>query len=108
MSIASFYIGVLTGIFFEYKIINEMESMPLSPGFEIIGIIGCVFICLIGLLWTYYPYKCFLTLDVRYNMYGIEVHEKRCDILAKKKYIICIFKFFGIAFPSNKNNKKKA
>ena len=45
--------------------------------------------------------KNFLTLDVRYRMYGIEAHKKRCDIIEKKKYIVYIFNLLGISFPKN-------
>ena len=31
-------------------------------------------------------------------MYGIEAHVKRCDIIAKKIYIVFIFNLFGINF----------
>ena len=68
----------------------------------------------IGIIWTFYPIKCFLTLDVRYKSYGIEAHKNRCDIVAKKKYIVYIFYFLGIPFPKNtsydkhvKNNKSQ-
>ena len=93
ISISSFYIGILSGICFEYKIKKENIFHPVL---EIIGLIGCILIIIAGLILTYYPIKCFLTLDVRYNMYGIEAHRKRCDILEKKKYIIFIFNLLRI------------
>ena len=34
-------------------------------------------------------------------MYGIEAHEKRCDIIERKKYIVFIFNLFGIPFSKN-------
>ena len=95
ISIASFYIGVTSGSFFEYII----KGFSFPPVFEIIGLFGCFLIILSGLMWTYFPTKSFLTLDVRYRMYGIEGHDKRCDITAKKKYIVFIFNLFGINFP---------
>jgi hypothetical protein len=95
ISIASFYIGVTSGSFFEYII----KDFSFPPAFEIIGIFGCFLVILSGLMWTYFPTKFFLTLDVRYRMYGIEAHDKRCDITAKKKYIVFIFNLFGINFP---------
>ena len=97
ISIASFYIGVISGSFFEYII----KDLIFHPFFEIIGFIGLIFFILLGLIWTYYPTKNFLTLDVRYRMYGIESHKKRCDIIEKKKYIIFIFNLLGIPFPKN-------
>ena len=98
-SIASFYIGVISGSFFEY-IIKEFSFPPV---FEIIGLFGCLLVILSGLMWTYFPTKFFLTLDVRYRMYGIESHDKRCDITAKKKYIVFIFNLFGINFPKTES-----
>ena len=95
ISIASFYIGVTSGSFFEYII----KDFSFPSAFEIIGIFGCFLVILSGLMWTYFPTKFFLTLDVRYRMYGIEAHDKRCDITAKKKYIVFIFNLFGINFP---------
>lgn len=106
ISIASFYIGVISGSFFEYII----KDLILHPFLEIIGLIGLIFFILIWLKWTYYPMKNFLTLDVRYRMYGIESHEKRCDIIGKKKYIVFIFNLLGIPFPKeysfDENSKK--
>ena len=112
ISIASFYIGVISGSFFEYVI----KDFSLPHVFEIMGLFGCFWVILIGLMWTYFPTKFFLTLDVRYKMYGIEAHVKRCDIIAKKKYIVFIFNLFGINFTkinsfdenvmSKKNEKK--
>ena len=101
-SISSFYIGVFSGIFFENKIRNKIFGNPIL---EKIGFIGCISICIIGYIWTFYPLKFFLTLDVRYNMYGIEAHNKRCDILAKKKYIVFIFNYFGIPLTERRINK---
>lgn len=95
ISIASFYIGVISGSFFEYII----KDFPFPPVFEIVGLFGCFLVILTGLMWTYFPAKFFLTLDVRYRLYGIEGHSKRCDITAKKKYIVFIFNLFGINFP---------
>ena len=106
ISIASFYIGVISGSFFEYII----KDLILHPFLEIIGLIGLISFILIWLKWTYYPMKNFLTLDVRYRMYGIESHEKRCDIIGKKKYIVFIFNLLGIHFPKeysfDENSKK--
>ena len=106
ISIASFYIGVISGSFFEYII----KDLILHPFLEIIGLIGLISFILIWLKWTYYPMKNFLTLDVRYRMYGIESHEKRCDIIGKKKYIVFIFNLLGIPFPKeysfDENSKK--
>ena len=96
VSISSFYIGIISGSFCEYMIKDLTH-----PFFEFIGFIGYVSIILLGLIWTYYPSKNFLTLDVRYRMYGIEAHKKRCDIIAKKKYIVLIFNLFGIPFTKN-------
>lgn len=97
ISIGSFYAGVISGSFFEYLI----KDYSFHYIFEIIGFLGCILIILIGMLWTYYPMKNFLTLDVRYRMYGIEAHKKRCDIIEKKIYIVYIFNLFGIPFSKN-------
>ena len=94
ISIGSFYVGVLSGSFFEYLI----KDYTFHPLFEVFGMCGCILIIVLVIIWTYYPYKCFLTLDVRYRLYGIEAHKKRCDILAKKKYIVFIFNTLGIPF----------
>jgi hypothetical protein len=37
-------------------------------------------------------------------MYDIEAHHKRCDILAKKKYIVFIFNYFGIPLTERRIN----
>ena len=97
ISVSSFYIGVISGSFFEFLI----KDYPFHPVFEVIGFIGCIVIILLGIIWTYYPIKNFLTLDVRYRMYGIEAHKKRCDIIEKKKYIVYIFNLLGISFTKN-------
>ena len=97
VSISSFYIGITSGSLLEYL----LKDIFFHSIFEIIGFIGCVSIILLGLLWTYYPSKNFLTLDVRYRMYGIEGHKKRCDIISKKKYIVYIFNLFRIPFTKN-------
>ena len=96
-SISSFYAAVISGSFFEYLI----KDYSFNPFFEIIGFTGCILIILLGLVWTYYPAKNFLTVDVRYRMYGIDAHKKRCDIIRKKKYIVYIFNLLGISFPKN-------
>ena len=104
ISISSFYIGIISGSFFEYMIKDF-----INPIFELIGFIGCISIILLGLIWTYFPSKNFLTLDVRYRMHGIEAHKKRCDIVAKKRYIVYIFNSLGIPLPKSEsfdeNNK---
>ena len=97
ISISSFYIGVISGSTIEFMI----KDFIFPPYFEIIGLIGCFIIIICGLLWTYYPVKNFVTLDVRYRMYGIEGHEKRCDIIEKKKYIVFIFNLLGIPLSKN-------
>ena len=97
ISIGSFYAGVISGSFFEYLI----KDYNFHPFFEIIGFIGCMLIIIIGITWTYFPMKNFLTIDVRYRMYGIEAHKKRCDIIEKKKYIVYIFNLLGISLPKN-------
>ena len=101
VSISSFYIGIIIGSFFEFMIKDFIH-----PFFEFIGFIGCVLIILLGLIWTYYPSKNFLTLDVRYRMYGIEAHKKRCDIIEKKKYIVFIFNLLGIPFTKNESTNE--
>ena len=63
ISIGSFYVGVISGSFFEYLI----KDYSFHPCFEVIGFIGCILIILIGIIWTYFPMKNFLTLDVRYR-----------------------------------------
>ena len=99
ISISSFYIGVFIGMLFEYLTINIYY-----PILELIGAIGCISIIIIGLMWTYHPLKFFLTQDTRYRRYGIEAHGKRCDILARKKYIVYIFNKFGIPLDNNSPN----
>ena len=102
ISISSFYIGVASGSFSEYII----KDYKFTQFYEIIGFIGCLTLILFGIIWTFYPIKCFLTLDVRYQLYGIEAHENRCDITAKKQYIVYIFNLFGIPFPKNTSDDK--
>ena len=104
ISIASFYIGVASGSFIDYII----KDFMFNKFYEIIGFIGCILIIILGVIWTFYPVKFFLTLDVRYRMYGIEAHKKRCDVTEKKKYIVYIFNLLGIPFPKNAQNIKKS
>ena len=59
-----------------------------------------------GMICSYYPIKCFITLDAKYNMYGMEAHEKRCHITKRKKYIVFIFNLLGIALPKNEEKSK--
>ena len=90
MSISSFYIGVLSGMFFEYKIRKKNLNIPLL---EKTGFIGCIFICIIGFVWTFYPLRWFLTLDVRYNMlYKNKIHLFL--IFRLQFFIIIIFTLF--------------
>ena len=53
ISIERFYIGVISGSFFEYII----KDYSFHPFFEIIGFICCILIILLGI---YYPLKNFL------------------------------------------------
>ena len=104
LSIASFYIGVIFGSLAEYLI----KDYKFSEVQELFGLIGCLIIFLYGMISSYYPIKCFITIDSKHKMYGIEAHSKRCDIIQRKKYIIFIFNLFGITLPKNTEEKEKS
>ena len=101
VSISSFYIGVLFGTIMEYLI----NSFFYNKALELIGLIGCIFIFFYGMISSYYPYKCFLTIDEKCKLYGIEAHSKRCHITKRKKYIVFIFNLLGIPLPKNEEKK---
>ena len=101
VSISSFYIGVLFGSIMEY-LINDFFNNKLL---ESIGLIGCILVFCYGMISSYYPYKCFLTIDERFQLYGMEAHPKRCDITKRKKYIVYIFNLLGIPLPKNEEKQ---
>ena len=101
VSISSFYIGVLFGSIMEY-LINVFFNNKLL---ESIGLIGCILVFCYGMISSYYPYKCFLTIDERFQLYGMEAHPKRCDITKRKKYIVYIFNLLGIPLPKNEEKQ---
>ena len=86
VSISSFYIGILFGTFVEYLI----NSFFYNKVLEIIGLIGCILVFCYGMISSYYPYKCFLTIDEKYKLYGMEAHSKR-STLPKRKSILCLY-----------------
>ena len=102
LSISSFYIGVIFGSMMEYLI----KSYEFSHNIEIISFLGCVIIFSYGEISSYYPIKCFLTIDSKYQMYGMEAHAKRCHITKKKKHIVYIFNLFGIPLPKDEEKSK--
>ena len=101
VSISSFYIGVLFGSIMEY-LINDFFNNKLL---ESIGLIGSILVFCYGMISSYYPYKCFLTIDERFQLYGMEAHPKRCDITKRKKYIVYIFNLLGIPLPKNEEKQ---
>ena len=101
VSISSFYIGVLFGTFVEYL----TNSFFYNKVLEIIGLIGCISVFCYGMISSYYPYKCFLTIDERYQLYGLEAHHKRCDITKRKKYVVYFFNLLGIPLPKNEEKE---
>ena len=101
VSISSFYIGVLFGSIMEYLINVFFDNKLL----ETIGLIGCIIVFCYGMISSYYPYKCFLTIDERFKLYGMEAHSKRCDIIKRKKYIVYIFNLLGIPLPKNEEKQ---
>ena len=103
LSISSFYIGVLFGSIMEYLI----KSYDFGRNIEIISFFGCSIIFCYGEISSYYPIKCFLTIDSKYKMYGMEAHAKRCHITKRKKYILFIFNFLGIPLPKDEEKSKE-
>ena len=102
ISIASFYIGVFFGSIFEYLI----KFYTFSQTTEMISLIACIIIFCYGEISSYYPIKCFVTVDEKYQEYGIQAHAKRCDITKRKKYIVFIFNLFGIPLPKDDEKSK--
>ena len=64
LSISSFYIGVIFGSYME-NLINYYYSNQIL---EKIGFIGSILVFCYGMISSYYPYKCFLTIDSKYQM----------------------------------------
>ena len=102
LSISSFFIGVIFGSAMEYL----TKSFIFDKTIEIIGFIGCIIIFGYGMISSYYPIKCFLWLDTKYQMYGFEAHAKRCHITKTKKHIVFIFNLLGIDFPKDEEKSK--
>ena len=88
ISISSFYIGVVFGSITEYLI----KPYELSHTIEVMS--------------SYYPFKSFLTIDSKYQCYGMDAHEKRCHITKRKKHIVFIFNLLGIPLPKGEEKSK--
>ena len=102
LSISSFYIGVIFGSIMEHLI----KSYEFSESFEKMSLICCIIIFCYGMISSYYPIKCFLMLDSKYQLYGMEAHKKRCHITKRKKHIVFIFNLLGIALPKDEEKSK--
>ena len=102
ISISSFYFGVAFGSITEYLI----KSYDFSHTIEVMSLISCILIFCYGEISSYFPFKGFLTIDSKYQLYGMEAHEKRCHITKRKKHIVFIFNLLGIPLPKDKDNSK--
>ena len=102
ISISSFYIGVVFGSITEYLI----KPYELSHTIEVMSLISCVLIFCYGEISSYYPFKSFLTIDSKYQCYGMDAHEKRCHITKRKKHIVFIFNLLGIPLPKGEEKSK--
>ena len=102
ISISSFYIGVVIGSITEYLI----KPYELSHTIEVMSLISCVLIFCYGEISSYYPFKSFLTIDSKYQCYGMDAHEKRCHITKRKKHIVFIFNLLGIPLPKGEEKSK--
>ena len=47
-----------------------------------------------------------MTVDEKYQEYGIQAHAKRCHITKRKKYIVFIFNLLGIPLPKDEEKSK--